>query len=258
MDSLAAALEFTKALAAEAAEMARSRAAGVTPKEKANATYVTDLDHDMEGFLRSRIANRFPDDQLTGEELAASGGNGPRKWSIDPIDGTGNLVHGLPLWSISIGLIDNGEPVLGVIAVPPLWELFWAVKGGGAWKDGQPITANDSHTFHQQDNIGLNTNVLRIIDMRSLPGRVRDIGSTCCVHAFTAMGRLTCSAFLGGQTHDLAAGAVITSEAGCRFGTIDGRLLTPSEYVAETPVAVPTFVAPPHRLATLMATVKRL
>ena len=54
--------------------------------------------------------------------------------------------------------------------------------------------------------------------------------------------------FLGEATHDVAAGVVIVAEAGCAFGTIDGRVLTPAELVAETPVAVPTFVAPPGRL----------
>lgn len=257
MDRLAADLEFVKALAAEVAEIARQRAVKVTPQEKANQSYVTDLDHDLEEFLRGRLANRFPDDQLTGEEYAASGGNGPRRWSIDPIDGTGNLVHGLPLWAVSIGLIDNGEPVLGVIAVPPLWELFWAVKGGGAWRDGQRIMASDAPTFHRQDNVGVGTNALRAIDPRTVPGRIRDLGSACCEQVFTAMGRFTCCTFLGEQTHDVAAGAVIASEAGCRFGTVDGRLLTPAEFVAETPVAVPTFIAPPQRLAALMGNVKR-
>ena len=109
----------------------------MTPQEKANLSYVTDLDHDLETMIRERLAARFPDDALTGEEYAASGGKGPRRWSIDPIDGTGNLVHGLPLWSISIGLIVAGEPMLGVIVIPPLDELFWAVKGGGAWLGGE-------------------------------------------------------------------------------------------------------------------------
>jgi myo-inositol-1(or 4)-monophosphatase len=258
MERLDGELEFVKALATEVAEIARGRAEGVTPREKANFSYVTELDHDLELFLRERIGNRYPDDQLTGEEYADSGGKGPRRWSIDPIDGTGNLVHRLPLWAVSIGLIEAGEPVLGVIAVPPLWELFWAVRDGGAWKDGTPIRSVDAEIFHVQDNVCVGTNALRAIDPRTLPGRIRDLGSACCELAFTAMGRMTASGFLGERAHDVAAGAVIASEAGCRFGTIDGRLLTPAEFVAETPVRVPTFVAPPNRLAALMAGVKRL
>ncbi len=256
-DRLADDLAFIKALAIEAAELARERQSRVSPTEKSNNSYVTDLDLELERLLRERLAAKFPDDKLTGEEYAASGGTGPRQWSIDPIDGTGNLVHALPLWAISIGLIDDGEPVLGVIAIPPLNELFWATKGGGAWKDGVRLQCVDSETFHDQDNVCLGTNAMRTVDPRSLKGRLRDLGSACCELTFLAANRLQCCTFLGEQTHDVAAGAVIVSEAGCEFATIDGKSLTPAEFVSQTPVKVPTFIAPPMRLKTLLATAKR-
>ena len=187
---LAAELEFVRDLATETAEIARVRCRRVTPQEKANLSYVTDLDQDLEQLIRRRLADRFPDDSLTGEEYAAAGGTGPRRWSIDPIDGTGNMVHGLPLWAISIGLIVAGEPVLGVIAVPPLHELFWAVKGAGAWLDGHRLMARDAGEFHNQDNVCVGTNALRAVDPRTLPGRLRDLGSACCEQTFVAANRL--------------------------------------------------------------------
>ena len=253
MGTLDADLEFVKALAVEAAEVARGRSSRVAPEEKANKSFVTDLDLALETFIRERLGARFPDDQLTGEEYSAGGGQGRRRWSIDPIDGTGNLVHQLPLWAISIGLIDDGEPVLGVIAIPPLGELFWATKGGGAWRDGERIRARDAEAFHTQDNLCLGTNAMRAVDLDSVTGRLRDLGSACCELVFTACGRLVASTFLGEMTHDVAAGVVICAEAGCGFGTIDGRVLSPAEMVARTPVPIPTFVAPPGRLASLMA-----
>jgi len=251
-------LGFVLDLAREVAGLAVERARRVTPQEKANSSFVTDLDHDLERLIRDRLAARFPDDVLTGEEYAASGGDGPRRWSIDPIDGTGNLVHGLPLWAVSIGLIDRGEPALGVIAVPPLNETFWGVKGQGSYRDGERLEARDADAFHNQDNVCVGTNALRALDTRSLPGRLRDLGSACCEITFTACNRLQACTFLGEQTHDVAAGVVIASEAGCAFGTVDGRPLTPAEMVAETPVKIPTFVAPPRRLKALMAAVRRL
>ncbi len=256
-DRLADDLEFVKGLALEAAAVARERSDLVKPHEKPNMSYVTDLDLALEQFLRERIGRQFPDDRLTGEEYAASGGTGPRRWSIDPIDGTGNLVHGLPMWAISIGLIEDGEPVLGVIAIPPLKELFWATRGGGAWRDGHRLTAHDAEVFHEQDNVCLGTNAMRTVDPRSLTGRLRDIGSACCELVFTACNRLQTSTFLGEQAHDVAAGSVIVSEAGCGFATIEGRILTPAEFVAETPIRTPTFVAPPGRLKALVASARR-
>jgi fructose-1,6-bisphosphatase/inositol monophosphatase family enzyme len=251
-------LAFVIDLVREAAAVALRRAEGITPHEKANLSYVTDLDHDLEQRIRGRLAARFPDDALTGEEYAAAGGAGPRQWSIDPIDGTGNMVHGLPLWAISVGLIDAGEPVLGVIIIPPLGELFWAVQGAGSWRDGVRLTSRDADEFHNQDNMCIGTNVLRVIDPRSMPGRIRDLGSACCEASFVACNRLQACTFLGEGTHDIAAGAVIAVEAGCQFGTADGRLLTPAEFVAETPIRAVTFVAPPRRLKALMRMARRL
>ncbi len=163
------------------------------------------------------------------------------------------MVHGLPLWAISIGLLITGEPVLGVVVIPPLNELFWAVKGAGAWLNEHRLTVEDADTFHNQDNVCAGTNALCAVDPRSLPGRLRDLGSACCEQTFLAANRLQATTFLGEQAHDVAAGVVITSEAGCCFGTIDGERLTPIEMVRRTPIIVPTFVAPLRRLAALMA-----
>ncbi len=245
-------LEFARALAVEAAALALERARSVTPVEKANTSYVTDLDRDLEQLIRGRLKARFPNDQITGEEYAAEGGTGPRRWSIDPIDGTGNLVHGLPLWAVSIGLIDGGEPVLGVIAVPPLGELYWAVKGQGAFRDGERLVARDAETIHNQDNICVGTNAMRKLDLRTVPGRLRDLGSACCEQVFVAGNRLQACVFLGEATHDVAAGAVITSEAGCRYARLGGEAIDGATLVGRTPVPSPTFVAPPLRLAALV------
>ncbi len=251
-------LAFVIELAGEAAKLALKARASVRPREKDNLSYVTDLDLDLERFIRGRLGERFPNDAVSGEELASTGGNASRRWSIDPIDGTGNLVHGLPLWAISIGLLEEGVPVLGVIAVPPLGEMFWAARGQGAWRDGERIHAEDAGQFHSQDNVCIGTNALRTLDPRSLPGRLRDLGTACCELAFTACGRLQACTFLGEATHDIAAGAVLVDEAGCRVATIEGRYLEPAEFVAETPVRVPTFIAPPQRLKALLRQVRRL
>ena len=77
---LAAELEFVKALAVEAAGLARKRCQTVTPQEKANLSYVTDLDQDLERLIRQRLGEKYPDDSLTGEEYEAGGGSGPRRW----------------------------------------------------------------------------------------------------------------------------------------------------------------------------------
>src|SRR5262249_37120820 len=93
---------------------------------------------------------------------------------------------------------------------------------------------------------------------RSLPGRLRDLGSACCEQTFVAAGRLQATTLLGEQAHDVAAGVVIAAEAGCQFGTLAGEKLTTAEMVRRTPITCPTFVAPPKRLAALMAMARPL
>ena len=248
----AAELELSLAILQEAAGLALARSRDVTPVEKANKSYVTDLDRDLERLIRGRLAAAFPDDRITGEEYAAEGGDGPRRWSIDPIDGTGNLVHGLPLWAVSIGLIVGDVPTLGAIVIPPLGETYWAVKGRGAWRDGERLTVRDADAFHEQDNVCLGTNAMRTVDPRTMPGRLRDLGSACCEQVFLAAGRLQACVFLGEHAHDVAAGTVITSEAGCAYGTLGGGRIDAAALVARTPIAVPTFVAAPRRLDALL------
>jgi len=99
---------------------------------------------------------------------------------------------------------------------------------------------------------------LRAIDTRSVPGRLRDLGSACCEMTFVTANRLQACTFLGEAAHDVVAGTAIAVEAGCQFGTIDGEVLTPAEMVARTPIKRPTFVAPPLRLKALMACARLL
>src|SRR5262249_33846646 len=112
-------------------------------------------------------------------------------------------------------------------------------------------------TFHTQDNLCVGTNALRVVDTRTLTGRLRDLGSACCEQVFVAANRLQACTFLGEQAHDIAAGVVIAREAGRHFGTIDGEHLSAAEMVRRTPIQTPTFVAAPRRLEALMAMARR-
>jgi myo-inositol-1(or 4)-monophosphatase len=249
-------LDSVLGIVAEAGRMAIRRCETLTPQEKADDSYVTDLDKDMEQFLRAELAVRFPQDTLTGEEYAETGSGGPRLWSIDPIDGTGNLVHQMPLWAISVGLAHEGEPVLGVIAIPQLGETYHAVLGQGAFCNGKPIFARDADAYHPQDNVGIDCNSARALDTRTVPGRLRTLGSACCEMVFASCGRFVSTTFKGEHRHDVMAGSVIASEAGCQYGRIDGRILSTREFVENTPIKIPTFIAPPRRLKWLMENVR--
>ncbi len=179
-------------------------------------------------MIRERLAARFPDDALTGEEYAASGGKGPRRWSIDPIDGTGNLVHGLPLWSISIGLIVARRADAGRDCHPAARRAVLGSQRGRRLARRREASRTGRRNFSRSgQRLRLDKRAPLTVDPRSLPGRLRDLGSACCEQSFVAANRLQASILLGEHEHDIAAGVVITSEAGCEFGNLAGERLTP-------------------------------
>jgi myo-inositol-1(or 4)-monophosphatase len=132
-------LDRLLAVAKDAAAAATALLAGARPYEirtKANPRdLVTEWDLASEELIRARLASGSPDIPVLGEEEGGAAAGVPRRWLVDPIDGTVNFAHGLPLWAVSIGLEVEGQAVLGVISAPALGWTFWARRGGGAFVD---------------------------------------------------------------------------------------------------------------------------
>lgn len=110
--------------AAAAESLSAAKAASVHDKGVGRFDPVTDADRSAEQAMRALIAERFPDHGVSGEELGEVAGTSRFSWSLDPIDGTGQLICGLPLWTTLIALLDEGRPVLGLIAAPRLGERY--------------------------------------------------------------------------------------------------------------------------------------
>ncbi len=131
-------------LALELADMAdpialsRFRASDLKVETKPDMTPVTEADRAVEAALRERLAAARPEDAIVGEELGATGASG-RRWIIDPIDGTKNYVRGIPIFGTLIALEEDGEVTVGVASAPALGHRWWALRGEGAWADGEPI-----------------------------------------------------------------------------------------------------------------------
>ena len=117
---------------ADAITMARFKASDLKVDAKPDLTEVTDADTAVEDTLRSMLGRTRPRDAVHGEERADSGW-GPRRWVIDPIDGTRNFVRGVPVWATLIGLMVGDEVVAGVVSAPALSRRWWAANGSGAW-----------------------------------------------------------------------------------------------------------------------------
>ncbi len=136
------------ARAAEAAaDLARAeilpRFRAVAVETKSDGSPVTEADRAAERAIRGHLRGAFPDFGVLGEEFGEEGGDGPR-WIIDPIDGTIAFSRGIPLFTTLIALIDDGEPVLGLIDCPALGERYVGWRGGGCRRNGTPTRVSQA------------------------------------------------------------------------------------------------------------------
>lgn len=152
----AEALDIARAVASEAAELLIGASDKIARVEHKNnpRDLVTEWDRRSEALIRDRLAARTPDIGLLAEEsstasdmdMAAPSGD---RWLVDPIDGTVNFVHGLPFFSISIGLERDGVSIAGVVHAPVLGWEFYACQGGGAFLNGDALKVSETRTLEQ-------------------------------------------------------------------------------------------------------------
>ena len=140
---MSADLDFALSLAADAdmLSLPRFRAVDLQVETKPDLTPVTDADRRIERALRERIARDRPGDGVLGEEEGDSGGS--IRWIVDPIDGTKNFSRGIPVWATLIALEREGEIVCGVASAPALGHRWWAARGEGAYRDGEPLHVSE-------------------------------------------------------------------------------------------------------------------
>jgi len=200
-------------------------------ESKGVADIVTETDKKVEEFIFTTLGSSFPSHKFLGEETHSSSkssgynwGNEPT-WIVDPIDGTTNFVARLPFVCVSIGLAIQKKVVLGVIYNPILEELFWAMRGSGAFLNGKLIhvsTVTNMESAVIATNVGYDRTPQGIAFMLSnlknlLDEKVRSIrmgGSAAMDMAGVACGRLECFYECGVHPWDIAAASVIVEEAG--------------------------------------------
>lgn len=189
---------------------------------------VTEVDELSEQLIIGSLREAFPQDSFLAEESGRSEtahANG-RVWVIDPLDGTVNYANGIPIFCVSIGLADDGQPVVGVIYDPARDEMFTAVRGRGARLDGRKI--------HQPDKEKLADAVVSLslprvrwaLRERRLRRHIRvarSIGSAALALAYVANGRFDAFVQAGGlSAWDICAAGLIAAEGGAAITTLDG------------------------------------
>ncbi|HLH99319.1 MAG TPA: inositol monophosphatase family protein [Acidimicrobiales bacterium] len=214
--------------------------AGHTIDTKSSSTdLVSEVDRASEAHITAVLADLRPDDGLLGEEGALEEGTTGIRWVIDPLDGTTNYLFGVPAWSISIAAERDGEPIVGLVADPAHGELWAAIAGRGARRNGNRLAVADGRSTLGTALVG--TGFSYDADRRAwqaavlghvLP-RVRDIrrfGSAALDLCAVAAGQLDGYYEWGVHAWDIAAGTIICREAGGRVDVHPGGLA-----VAATP-----------------------
>ena len=234
MPDYAADLQLARELAdaADAITLRRYGAADLIVESKPDLTPVSDADRAVEEMIRARIARERPDDAISGEEFG-SGGTGPRRWVIDPIDGTKNFVRNVPVWATLIALLDGADPVVGVVSAPALNRRWEAAVGGGAWATfagGEPRRIAVSRVSSLADaslsyaslggwsDLGLRDAFVALTERVWRSRAYGDFWS----YMLVAEGAVDVAAEPELSLWDMAALAPIVTEAGGRFTGLDG------------------------------------
>ena len=201
-------------------------------RHKGSIDLVTETDVAVEAFLKERLGELLPQAEFLAEESCVAGQEpSPLCWIIDPVDGTTNFAHGLPLTVTSVAYRLNGEIVLGIVNAPLLRECFIAEKGKGAWRNGERIsvssvTACENALIATGFPYEIASRVDEILErmrpvLSSCQG-VRRCGAAALDLAWTACGRF--DAFYEDELKpwDMAAGALLVTEAGGSISNLDG------------------------------------
>jgi len=195
---------------------------------------VTEMDARAEALILDRLTAAFPDDGVLSEESGARPGRSGRRWIVDPLDGTTNYAHGVPLFGVSIALETAGRVTLGVVYAPTLEELFIAERGGGAFLNDDRLRVSATtelgasllttgFPYNIRENPDNNLREYAAFAVRSRA--VRRFGSAVIDLAWVAAGRYDGFWELTLGPWDAAAGVLLVEEAGGRVTNLVGGSL---------------------------------
>jgi histidinol-phosphatase len=218
--------------AVERLTTARFRAEDLRVETKPDLTLVSDADRDAEELIRGQLKRTRPRDAVIGEEFAPTGSSN-RQWVVDPIDGTHNFVRGVPVWATLIALVDDGVPVIGLVAAPALGRRWWAALGSGAWAGRSLTSARQIHVskVSRVEDASISCSSWTSWDAVDRQEQVLDLARECWreraygdfwSYMLLAEGAVDIAAEPELALHDMAALVPVVTEAGGRFTSLTG------------------------------------
>lgn len=197
---------------------------------------VTEYDVRSEKFIVGELRRRFPSHQIVGEEGGTYRVGEVQStardfmWHIDPLDGTVNFAHRFPMFCVSLGLLIDGVPSLGVVYNPITDEMFAAARGAGATRNGLPIHVSATPVLNRAlvitgfsyDTHTSDSNMKNFLAFQRSAQATRRIGSAALNLCYTAAGQMDGHWEMKVKPHDIAAGIVLVREAGGTVTDFDG------------------------------------
>jgi histidinol-phosphatase len=217
---------------ADSITMSRFKALDLHVTSKPDLTPVSDADTAVEEAMRRTLGRARPRDAVHGEEMDDTGW-GPRRWVIDPIDGTKNFVRGVPVWATLISLMINDEVVVGVVSAPALGRRWWASAGGGAYSGKSLMSASQCHVSDVAtvEDASLSYSSVsswveaglgqQFVDLLRTCWRTRAYGDFWS-YMLLAEGAVDIACEPDLALHDMAACSIVVTEAGGQFTDVDG------------------------------------
>lgn len=224
--------EYAKRLAIEAGEILKKKFGKIKRIDfKGEINIVTEADYISQEFIKRSIKKKFPDHNILSEEDIEIKSSSSFRWIVDPLDGTTNFTHGLPLFSVSIAVEHDGEIFTGVVYNPILKELFWAERGRGAFLGKKRIKVSETDSLNKSLlSTGFpydiredpNNNLDHFSRFALRAQAVRRLGSAALDLCYVACGRFDGFWELKLFPWDVSAGMLIVEEAGGRITNFKG------------------------------------
>ena len=199
---------------------------------KGPADFVSEADRRAEEILRRELGKARPEFAMLLEESGAIGDpDSENRWIVDPLDGTTNFLHGIPHFAISIAHEENGELMAGMIYEPLRDELFWAVRGGGAFLNNRRLRVSARRDLGDAvlatgipfgDKPGKNELLAALVPVMARTAGLRRFGAASLDLAYVAAGRYDAFWEFGLAPWDVAAGILLVREAGGFVSDIEG------------------------------------
>lgn len=245
-----------KAWAEEGGAIARRYFNNVTRTHKADRTLVTQADIEIEQVLRTHIEARYPDHGIMGEEQGIGAIDREFVWSLDPLDGTASFVSGLPIWGVSIGLLRDGLPYLGVVYLPMLDDCYWVDASGPAYRNDVPIQVSAVAEFDGNDWMAVSSNAHRRFRI-SFPGKTRSLGSVAAEFCYVARGSAVGALISRANLWDMAAGLALLRAAGGVATLFSAAPLDIPPLLDGRKISEPLLISTPALLEPLRGYIKR-